>query len=124
MKADGEEQSYMNSDEIRAGSSEMMTHAQRQAFMKTSSLGKLFGVAHLLPEIEETSTSHHLSSAQAKVTDRLFVSEQSFQYSDVLKHYIKGRSKPSISVFWMQLYSNIENKSSQREKLATISVDF
>lgn len=43
----------MSSDEIRAGSSEMMTHAQRQAFLKTSSLGKLFGVAHLLPEVTE-----------------------------------------------------------------------
>ena len=30
-----------------------MTHAQRQAFLKTSRLGKLLGVAHLLPEVEE-----------------------------------------------------------------------
>ncbi|WP_242048273.1 MULTISPECIES: hypothetical protein [Nostocaceae] len=42
----------MSSDEIRAGSKEMMTHAQRQAFLKTSSLGQLFGVANLLPEVE------------------------------------------------------------------------
>ncbi|MDZ8055380.1 MAG: protochlorophyllide oxidoreductase [Aulosira sp. ZfuVER01] len=110
----------MNSNEIRAGSSEMMTHAQRQACLKTSPLGKLFGVAHLLPEVEETTSNHHLSSTQAKVAGRLFVSEQSFQYSDVPKHYIKGRSKPSISVFWMQLYLNIENKSSPRKKLAAI----
>jgi len=52
MKANGEEQNSMSSDEIRAGSQEMMTHAQRQAFLKTSSLGQLFGVAHLLPEVE------------------------------------------------------------------------
>ncbi|AFZ27407.1 hypothetical protein Cylst_5385 [Cylindrospermum stagnale PCC 7417] len=52
MKADKEEKTYMRSDEIRAGSSEMMTHAQRQTFLKTSSLGKLFGVAHLLPEVK------------------------------------------------------------------------
>jgi len=78
-KVNGEEQSYMSSDEIRAGSSEMMTHAQRQAFLKTSSLGKLLGVAHLLPEIEETTSSHDSYSNQAKVADRLFVSEQSNQ---------------------------------------------
>lgn len=52
MKADKEEKTYMRSDEIRAGSSEMMTHAQRQTSLKTSSLGKLFGVAHLLLEVK------------------------------------------------------------------------
>lgn len=36
-----------------AGSKHIMTHAQRQAFLKTSHLGKLLGVAHLLPEVEE-----------------------------------------------------------------------
>ncbi|MEH2015145.1 hypothetical protein [Nostoc sp.] len=45
----------MSSDEIKVGSSEMMTHAQRQAFLKTSPLGKLFGVAHLLPEVAEAT---------------------------------------------------------------------
>ncbi|MEH2241950.1 hypothetical protein [Nostoc sp.] len=45
----------MSSDEIRVGSSEMMTHAQRQAFLKISPLGKLFGVAHLLPEVAEVT---------------------------------------------------------------------
>lgn len=53
MKQDGESLSYMSSDEIMAGSKEIMTHAQRQAFLKTSYAGKLFGVAHLLPEVEE-----------------------------------------------------------------------
>ncbi|MFM7365684.1 MAG: hypothetical protein ACKO11_14555 [Cuspidothrix sp.] len=43
----------MNSNEIMAGSKEIMTHAQRQAFLKTSRLGKLLGVTHLLPEVEE-----------------------------------------------------------------------
>ncbi|MBE9205802.1 hypothetical protein IQ244_04600 [Nostoc sp. LEGE 06077] len=52
-KVNGEEQSSMSSDEIKAGSKEMMTHAQRQAFLKKSSLGKLFGIAHLLPEVAE-----------------------------------------------------------------------
>ena len=32
-----------------------MTHAQRQAFLKTSYLGKLLGVAHLLPEVIEVT---------------------------------------------------------------------
>ncbi|MBJ7298778.1 MAG: hypothetical protein ACK4YK_09440 [Dolichospermum sp.] len=43
----------MSSEEIMAGSKEIMTHAQRQAFLKTSYAGKLFGVAHLLPDVEE-----------------------------------------------------------------------
>ena len=30
----------------------VMTHAERQKYLKTSGLGKLFGVAHLLPEVE------------------------------------------------------------------------
>jgi hypothetical protein len=53
MKQDGESLSYMSSDEVMAGSKQIMTHAQRQAFLKTSYLGKLLGVAHLLPEVEE-----------------------------------------------------------------------
>ncbi|MEI6444921.1 MAG: hypothetical protein WCO29_17760 [Nostocales cyanobacterium ELA583] len=53
MKQDGESLSYMSSDEVMAGSKEIMTHAERQAFLKTSYLGKLLGVAHLLPEVEE-----------------------------------------------------------------------
>ena len=56
MKPDGENQSYMNSNEIMAGSKEIMTHAQRQAFLKTSRLGKLLGVAHLLPESDVKPT--------------------------------------------------------------------
>lgn len=35
-----------------AGTQVVMTHAERQAFLKTSRLGEIFGVAHLLPEVE------------------------------------------------------------------------
>jgi hypothetical protein len=55
MKQDGENPSYMSSEEIMVGSKEIMTHAQRQAFLKTSDLGKLLGVAHLLPDIIEVT---------------------------------------------------------------------
>ena len=55
MKQDGESLSYMSSDEVMAGSKQIMTHAQRQAFLKTSYLGKLLGVAHLLPEVIEVT---------------------------------------------------------------------
>jgi hypothetical protein len=55
MKQYGENPSDMSSDEIMAGSKEIMTHAQRQAFLKTSYAGKLFGVAHLLPEVIEVT---------------------------------------------------------------------
>ena len=30
----------------------VMTHAERQKYLKTSGLGELFGVAHLLPDVE------------------------------------------------------------------------
>ncbi|WP_414551654.1 hypothetical protein [Anabaena sp. CCY 0017] len=54
-QGNGEYQKYLISSEIKAGSKFAMNHAERQAFMKTSSLGKLFGVSHLLPEIEDLS---------------------------------------------------------------------
>jgi hypothetical protein len=45
----------LTTDEVMAGTKVIMTHAQRQAFLKTSRLGKIFGVAHLLPEIEDVA---------------------------------------------------------------------
>ncbi len=50
---------YMASNTIKAGSKVVMTHAQRQAFLKTSPLGQLFGVAHLLPEVEDSKSHNH-----------------------------------------------------------------
>ena len=55
MKANGETQQLLTSDEVMAGTKVIMTHAQRQAFLKTSRLGEIFGVAHLLPEIEDVA---------------------------------------------------------------------
>lgn len=40
----------MNSQEVKAGTKVIMTHARRQAFLKQSSLGKLFGVSKVLSE--------------------------------------------------------------------------
>ncbi|MEG3862147.1 hypothetical protein [Microcoleus sp. herbarium12] len=54
-KANGEAQELLTTDEVMAGTKVIMTHAQRQAFLKTSRLGKIFGVAHLLPEIEDVA---------------------------------------------------------------------
>jgi len=48
-KDDGESQRPLTPDEIRAGTTVIMTHAQRQAFLKNSRLGQVLGVAHLLP---------------------------------------------------------------------------
>ena len=31
----------------------VMSHAERQKYLKTSGLGELFGVNHLLPEVEK-----------------------------------------------------------------------
>ncbi|MHC5597945.1 MAG: protochlorophyllide oxidoreductase [Nostoc sp.] len=68
----------MISDEIKVGSSEMMTHAQRQAFLKTSPLGKLFGIAHLLPEVEAATKIESAQTTDTKVEIRLSVSEKIF----------------------------------------------
>ncbi|QIR36361.1 protochlorophyllide oxidoreductase [Tolypothrix sp. PCC 7910] len=105
----------MSSDEIRAGSSEIMTHAQRQDFLKKSSLGKLFGVAHLLPEVEEITSSQDTSSHQDKFLNKLFISEQSFQYCEVLKLSTKGHAKWSRRISWKQIYLNIEKKSNSKK---------
>jgi hypothetical protein len=74
----------MSSDEIRVGSSKMMTHAQRQAFLKTSPLGKLFGVAHFLPEVEETTNIECAQPTDAEGEIILSVREKIF-LQDVLK---------------------------------------
>ena len=31
----------------------VMSHAERQKYLKTSGLGELFGVAHLLPDVKK-----------------------------------------------------------------------
>ena len=54
-KANGDSQPLLTSDEVMAGTKVVMTHAERQAFLKTSRLGEIFGVAHLLPEVEEVT---------------------------------------------------------------------
>jgi hypothetical protein len=38
---------------MRAGTKDVMSHAERQVFLRTSRLGQLLGVAHLLPEVGE-----------------------------------------------------------------------
>jgi hypothetical protein len=76
MKQYGENPSDMSSDEIMAGSKEIMTHAQRQAFLKTSYAGKLFGVAHLLPEVIEETEQRSENLPHLKRVRGLFKSEK------------------------------------------------
>jgi hypothetical protein len=76
MKQDGENPSYMSSEEIMVGSKEIMTHAQRQAFLKTSYLGKLLGVAHLLPEVIEVTEEKSENLPHLKRVRGLFKSEE------------------------------------------------
>jgi hypothetical protein len=97
----------MSSDEIKAGSKVTMTHAQRQAFLKTSPLGQLFGVADLLLEVEEMTSNNH-TSTQSKVVH----SEQVFKY--------EGRGKWSRSLPWKQVHSYVKKRSSQRKTLVTV----
>lgn len=46
-------QPILTSDRVKAGTKVIMTHAERQADLKKSGLAQLFGVADLLPEVEE-----------------------------------------------------------------------
>ncbi|MEH2439957.1 protochlorophyllide oxidoreductase [Nostoc sp.] len=110
----------MASNTIKAGSKVVMTHAQRQAFLKTSSLGQLFGVAHLLPEVEDSKSHNHALSNQAKLVDILPSSEQKFQYK-MLEPFTKGRGKWFRTVSWMHLYhSNLQKRSSQRKTMLIV----
>ncbi len=43
----------LTSKQVRAGTTVVMSHAERQAFLKTSRLGQLLEVADLLPEVEQ-----------------------------------------------------------------------
>lgn len=55
-KDNGEFQPPLTPDEIKAGTKVVMTHAQRQAFLKNSRLGQVLDVAHLLPDRVEPKT--------------------------------------------------------------------
>jgi len=45
----------LTSEEVKAGTKVILTHAGRQAYVKRSGLGELFGVADLLPNVGETA---------------------------------------------------------------------
>jgi hypothetical protein len=55
-----------------AGTKVVMTHAERQAFLKTSGLGEIFGVAHLLPEVEEVTNKAPQKSSSLERLRGLF----------------------------------------------------
>ena len=108
----------MASNAIKAGSKVVMTHAQRQAFLKTSHLGQLFGVAHLLPEVEDSKSHNHALSNQTELV--LSFSEQKFQY-EMLEPCRKVHGKWLRTVSWMHLYhSNLEKRSSERKTMVTV----
>jgi len=65
-------------NECLAGTKVVMTHSERQKFLKTSGLAELFGVDHLLSEVEEWN------SVPPKTSITLAVKAQ-----------YKGRKKPS-----------------------------
>jgi len=71
-KANGESQPLLIGDEVMAGTKVVMTHAERQAFLKTSGLGEIFGVAHLLPEVEGVTNKAPQKSSSLKWLRGLF----------------------------------------------------
>lgn len=80
-----------------------MTHAERQAFMKTSPLGQLFGVSHLLPEVEDLMSSNHASTDQAKLVNTLSDNEQKFHY-EMLKLCTRSPGKWSKKLLSLSLF--------------------
>lgn len=84
-KANGDTQQLLTTDEVMAGTKVIMTHAQRQAFLKTSRLGEIFGVAHLLPEIEDVAHKVREKSIRMSVVrERLRMNILSFKNPIVL----------------------------------------
>jgi len=71
-KANGDSQPLLIGDEVMAGTKVVMTHAERQAFLKTSNLGEIFGVAHLLPEVEEVTNKAAQKSSRLERLRGLF----------------------------------------------------
>jgi mRNA-degrading endonuclease RelE of RelBE toxin-antitoxin system len=51
-KANGEPQRQLTPDEVRAGTTVIMTHAERQAFLRNSPIGELLGLS-VTPTAEE-----------------------------------------------------------------------
>jgi len=83
-KANGNSQPLLTSDEVMAGTKVVMTHAERQAFLKTSRLGEIFGVAHLLPEVEEVTNKAAQKSSSLKSLRGLF--KRGLQKKDELSY--------------------------------------
>ncbi len=49
MKVNGEQEELLTPEQIMVGSSStVMTHKERQAYLKNSELGKKLGISHLL----------------------------------------------------------------------------
>ncbi|MEM9272893.1 MAG: hypothetical protein AAGA80_08010 [Cyanobacteria bacterium P01_F01_bin.143] len=49
IKANGEEEELLTPEQIMVGSrTKVMTHKERQAYLKNSELGKKLGIAHLM----------------------------------------------------------------------------
>ncbi len=69
MKVSGESQTPTNCDEVMAGTKVIMTHAERQAFLKTSRLGHILGVSHLLPEVGEVKEEVQKESSRLTCSD-------------------------------------------------------
>ena len=66
MNGNGESQTSLSRDQVQAGTKVVMNHAQRQAFLKTSPIGQIFGVADLLPEVEQVTHKAPKESSQSK----------------------------------------------------------
>ncbi len=61
-----------------------MSHAERQAFLKTSPLGQLLGVAHLLPEAGEAKDAALKESSLENLPTLICFNEKIFRHITVV----------------------------------------
>lgn len=107
-KANGEAQELLTSDEVMAGTKVVMTHAQRQAFLKTSRLGEIFGVAHLLPEIEDVAHKTRQESIRMSLVNRLRM--------NILTMFILTTKSQIVLLTWLLYISSSEQDDRTPEK--------
>jgi thioredoxin 1 len=112
-----------------AGTTVVMTHSQRQAFLKTSHLGQLLGVADLLPEVEEPAVIKYAPASEAKKARILSANEKTFSEKvlqspiPVLVIFDAPQSRGGQIIHQMLLPDLLKLQASCGDKLKLVAVN-
>ena len=103
-----------------------MTHTERQRFLKTSRLGEVFGVSHLLPEVEATEIEN-IPASEEKEINLLSVGENTF-YREVLESSIPvlvvfSAPRDGLGRIIMPLLLQFKVQCSEQIKLVEVNAD-